>query len=129
MPVCALCTLGRLKTEACWAPPQRVPQALPRCTLQGFEGLTQRIADYQAERDARAAAVREAEEERKLRECTFAPDISRRRVQAKVRQQGPRWMGRPVYDRRRLSAGPPTSRPHHSVCLNCKAALPALGAV
>lgn len=56
------------------------------CHLQGFEGLTQRIADYQAEREARAAAVRAEEEEKRLKECSFAPDINRGRVQAKVRR-------------------------------------------
>ncbi|KAL4451782.1 hypothetical protein ABPG75_007444 [Micractinium tetrahymenae] len=50
---------------------------------QGFEGLTQRITDYQAEREARAAAARAAEEEHKLKECSFTPDINRRRVEAK----------------------------------------------
>lgn len=55
-----------------------------RC-LQGFEGLTQCIAEYQAEREARAAAARAEEEEARLRECSFAPDINRGpRVQAKV---------------------------------------------
>ena len=58
---------------------------LPLCS-QGFEGLTQRITDYQAEREARAAAVRAEEEEKRLKECSFAPDINRGRVQAKVRR-------------------------------------------
>lgn len=56
----------------------------PSLHLQGFEGLTQRIADYQAEKEARAAAVRAEEEARRLRECSFAPEINRQRVQAKV---------------------------------------------
>lgn len=60
---------------------------------QGFEGLTQRIAEYQAEREARAAAVRAEEEERRLRECSFAPDINRSRVQAKVRGRLVGWGG------------------------------------
>lgn len=52
--------------------------------LQGFEGLTQRISEYQAEREARAAAAKAEEEAKKLKECSFAPDINRQRVQAKV---------------------------------------------
>ena len=54
------------------------------CSAQGFEGLTQRIADYQAEKDSRAAALKAEEEAQRLRECSFAPDINRRRVAAKV---------------------------------------------
>lgn len=61
------------QTSACQPPPG-----------QGFEGLTQRISDYQAEKAARAAAVKAEEEEARLRECSFAPDINRRRVEAKV---------------------------------------------
>jgi len=56
----------------------------PAFHLQGFEGLTQRIADYQAEKEARAAAVKAEEEARRLRECSFSPEINRQRVQAKV---------------------------------------------
>ena len=52
--------------------------------LQGFEGLTQRISDYQAQREERAAAVKAEEAAKQLRECSFAPDINRHRVEAKV---------------------------------------------
>ncbi len=62
-----------------------VPLTTACSSPQGFEGLTQRIAEHQAEREARAAAVRAEEEERRLKECSFAPDINRSRVEAKVR--------------------------------------------
>lgn len=70
-----------------------VPASLPAVLItylpapilhQGYEGLTQRIANLQAEKEARAATVRFEEESARLRECTFAPDINRRRVEAKV---------------------------------------------
>lgn len=56
----------------------------PRASGQGFDGLTERIADYQAEREAWAAAARAEEEAKRLRECSFAPAINRRRVEGKV---------------------------------------------
>ena len=56
--------------------------------MQGFEGLTQRISDYQAQREERAAAVKAEEAARQLQECSFAPDINRRRVEAKVGWSG-----------------------------------------
>ena len=55
-----------------------------RPLVQGFEGLTQRISDYQAQREEVAAAVKAEEAARQLQECSFAPDINRRRVEAKV---------------------------------------------
>lgn len=57
--------------------------SIANAAKQGFEGLTQKIADYQLEREARSAAVRAEEEAKKLKECSFAPDINRRRVEAK----------------------------------------------
>ncbi|KAI7837508.1 hypothetical protein COHA_008644 [Chlorella ohadii] len=67
-----------------YQPPQpNAALSIAGAAKQGFEGLTQRIAEYQAEREARAAAVRADEEERRLKECSFAPDINRSRVEAK----------------------------------------------
>lgn len=92
---------------------------------QGFEGLTQRIADYQAEREARAAAARAAEEEQKLRECSFAPDINRRRVQAKVGRRGHIcWQLALAGCAHRLTTCPPHVTP---LCLCCLPNLPLPG--
>ena len=56
--------------------------------MQGFAGLTQRISEYQAEREARAAEARAAEAQRQLAQCSFAPAINRQRVVATVSQEG-----------------------------------------
>jgi hypothetical protein len=56
--------------------------------LQGFEGLNQRISDYQLQREERAAAIKADDAARQLQECSFAPDINRRRVEARVGWSG-----------------------------------------
>ena len=53
-------------------------------SLQGFDNLVDRINEYQAEKEAKAARVKEDEERRKLRECSFVPEINKQPVKAKV---------------------------------------------
>jgi hypothetical protein len=52
--------------------------------VQGFEGLTERIAEYQAQKDARAAAAKAEQQATQLAACSFAPSVNQMRVFAKV---------------------------------------------
>ncbi|PRW56897.1 hypothetical protein C2E21_4317 [Chlorella sorokiniana] len=102
-----------------YQPPQpSATLSIAGAAKQGFEGLTQRIAEYQAERDARAAAARAEEEEQRLRECSFAPDINRTRVQAKgpvlVRGLDRHLELRQLADRRRAEADARAARVFHA---------------
>lgn len=54
-------------------------------SAQGFDTILERIQDYQAEREAKAAKAKDDAERRQLQECSFAPEINRQAVQAKVR--------------------------------------------
>ena len=58
-------------------PAPAAPLSIAQAARQGFESLMPRIADYQADREARAAAARQAREAQQLAECTFSPSINR----------------------------------------------------
>ena len=57
---------------------------LLRGCMQGFDNILDRINDYQAEKEAKAAKAKEETERRQLQECSFAPEINRQPVKAKV---------------------------------------------
>ncbi|GAB4819424.1 hypothetical protein N2152v2_006470 [Parachlorella kessleri] len=63
--------------------PAPQPKARLAIAGQGFENLVDRIHEYQAEKEAKAARVKEEEERRQLRECSFVPEINKQPVKAK----------------------------------------------
>eukprot|EP00887_Chlorella_sp_A99_P007842 scaffold20.g7842.t1 len=65
-------------------PAPAAPLSIAEAARQGFEGLTERIAGYRAEREARAAEARRAAEAAQLSECTFSPAINRGRSAARA---------------------------------------------
>lgn len=75
------------------APQQRL------LAVQDPESILDRIQDYQAEKEAKAARAKEEEERRQLQECSFAPQINRQPVKAKVCVCG--WAGRRLMWERR----------------------------
>ena len=67
-----------------WGEEHPAPQPAAKLSIaevarQGYEGLTEQIQEQAREREARAAAAREEEEARRMRECTFAPEVMRHR--------------------------------------------------
>jgi hypothetical protein len=55
-----------------------------KLNLQGFDTILERINDYQAEKEAKASRAKEEAERKQLQECSFAPEINRQPVKAKV---------------------------------------------
>lgn len=82
--------------------------------MQGFDGLVQDIAEYQAEKQARLASIKAEEEAKQLAECRFAPDINHQQVQARVSAglAGPAsLLGAGVWKAQRVRAGMSTQGP------------------